>query len=216
MAMATGYYGAQDDAEAFAALARALDLGVTLFDTANSYGDGKNEEFISPFLRPNRDRVVISTKFGIESIGAVSEFVKTGKVRFLALSEVTAAELREAHAIHPISALQPGKPCGQRRPDRGGSGSLRNGAAPRRRRLPLPGFTIIPRRSGCLSCLSRAPASRPVSRKMPAARPSFSTIRRSAHSTSLRRSSRASVAVRSDVPCSRSMERVNSCCDGAA
>jgi aryl-alcohol dehydrogenase-like predicted oxidoreductase len=62
---ATGYCGAQNDAEAFARLGRALDLGVPLFDTANSYGDGKNEEFISPFVRANRDRVVIAAKFGI-------------------------------------------------------------------------------------------------------------------------------------------------------
>ncbi|GGU85282.1 aldo/keto reductase [Streptomyces litmocidini] len=41
-----------------------------------------------------------------ESVGAMAELVQEGKVRFLGLSEVTGPELREAHAVHPISALQ--------------------------------------------------------------------------------------------------------------
>ncbi|WP_236245214.1 aldo/keto reductase [Streptomyces sp. CC210A] len=41
-----------------------------------------------------------------ESVGAMAELVKEGKVRHLGLSEVTGAELREAHAVHPIAALQ--------------------------------------------------------------------------------------------------------------
>ncbi|MGW4721573.1 aldo/keto reductase [Streptomyces sp. NPDC004291] len=41
-----------------------------------------------------------------ESVGAMAELVREGKVRFLGLSEVTGPELREAHAVHPIAALQ--------------------------------------------------------------------------------------------------------------
>ncbi|MER7534761.1 aldo/keto reductase [Streptomyces sp. NPDC097704] len=41
-----------------------------------------------------------------ESVGAMAELVQEGKVRFLGLSEVTGPELREAHAVHPITALQ--------------------------------------------------------------------------------------------------------------
>jgi aryl-alcohol dehydrogenase-like predicted oxidoreductase len=41
-----------------------------------------------------------------ESVGAMGELVAAGKVRYLGLSEVTGAELREAHAVHPIAALQ--------------------------------------------------------------------------------------------------------------
>ncbi|MFI6418178.1 aldo/keto reductase [Streptomyces sp. NPDC050842] len=41
-----------------------------------------------------------------ESVGAMAELVQEGKVRFLGLSEVTGPELREAHAVHPIAALQ--------------------------------------------------------------------------------------------------------------
>ncbi len=157
MGMVTDYYGPTDEKESLATLGRALERGVTLFDTADAYGYGKNEEFIAPFVRANRDRVFLATKFGIvrasdtfatpfgienkpeyihqavdaslrrlgievidlyymhrrnpevplaDSVGAMADLVTAGKVRFLGLSEVTAEELREAHAIHPVTALQ--------------------------------------------------------------------------------------------------------------
>ncbi|MFH8367551.1 aldo/keto reductase [Streptomyces sp. NPDC018031] len=58
-------YGPTDEREARATLEHALDLGVTLFDTADIYGFGRNEEFLAPFLRVHRDRVVLATKFAI-------------------------------------------------------------------------------------------------------------------------------------------------------
>jgi aryl-alcohol dehydrogenase-like predicted oxidoreductase len=150
------FYGETDEAAARAALDAALDAGVTLFDTADVYGAGANEEFISPFVRAHRDEITLATKFAIvrkaddphyrgirndrayvreavegslrrlgvdvidlyymhrrdpsvpfeESVGAMAELVKEGKVRHLGLSEVTGAELREAHAVHPIAAVQ--------------------------------------------------------------------------------------------------------------
>ncbi|GAB7183341.1 aldo/keto reductase [Kitasatospora sp. Ki12] len=150
------FYGPTDSDEALATLGAALERGVTLFDTADMYGFGRNEEFVGPFVKANRDRVVIATKFAIErseddptrrairndpayiraavdaslrrlgvdeidlyymhrrdpavpfaeSVGAMAELVEAGKVRHLGLSEVTGAELREAHAVHPIAALQ--------------------------------------------------------------------------------------------------------------
>ncbi|WP_042400838.1 aldo/keto reductase [Streptacidiphilus carbonis] len=150
------FYGETDSAEALATLDRALELGVTFFDTADMYGYGENEKLIGPFVRANRDRVVLATKFSIErriddpsyravrndpayirqavdaslarlgvdvidvyymhrrnpevplaeSVGAMSELVAAGKVKHLGLSEVTGAELREAHAVHPIAAVQ--------------------------------------------------------------------------------------------------------------
>ncbi|WP_194831920.1 aldo/keto reductase [Nocardia sp. XZ_19_369] len=59
------FYGTSDLAESRATLDRALELGITLFDTADVYGLGHNEEFLSDFVRANRDRVVLATKFGI-------------------------------------------------------------------------------------------------------------------------------------------------------
>jgi len=58
------FYGATDAAEALATLNRALELGVTLFDTADMYGMGANETLLGPFIRAHRDRALIATKFG--------------------------------------------------------------------------------------------------------------------------------------------------------
>ncbi|MDX3517306.1 aldo/keto reductase [Streptomyces scabiei] len=149
-------YGPSDAAESRATLERALELGVTLYDTAHAYGAGENERFLSPFFKAHRDEVVVATKFGLaidpddptgriirndtahiresvegslrrldvdvidlyymhrrdvrvpieESVGVMAELVREGKVRQLGLSEVTASELRAAHAVHPIAALQ--------------------------------------------------------------------------------------------------------------
>ncbi|GAA4847516.1 aldo/keto reductase [Kitasatospora terrestris] len=60
------FYGPTDTDEALATLDSALEQGVTLFDTADIYGSGHNEELIGPFVRANRDRVVLATKFAIE------------------------------------------------------------------------------------------------------------------------------------------------------
>ncbi|MFJ5528774.1 aldo/keto reductase [Streptomyces sp. NPDC093261] len=60
-------YGPSDAGESRAALERALELGVTLYDTADAYGGGENEKFLSPFFRAHRDEVVIATKFAIST-----------------------------------------------------------------------------------------------------------------------------------------------------
>ncbi|MDT9692202.1 aldo/keto reductase [Streptomyces sp. P9(2023)] len=150
------FYGDTDEAAARDTLDAALEVGVTLIDTADIYGSGANEEFLAPFLARHRDEVVLATKFAIErraddphyrgirndpayirqaveaslrrlgietidlyymhrrnpqvpleeSVGAMAELVREGKVKQLGLSEVTGAELREAYAVHPIAALQ--------------------------------------------------------------------------------------------------------------
>ncbi|MER6381122.1 aldo/keto reductase [Streptomyces sp. NPDC001250] len=149
-------YGPTDAGQARAALERALELGVTLYDTADAYGAGENERFLSPFFKAHRDEVVIATKFALsipeddpakriirndapyirkaaeaslkrldveaidlyymhrrdpdvpieETVGTMAELVREGKVKHLGLSEVTADELRAAHAVHPIAAVQ--------------------------------------------------------------------------------------------------------------
>ena len=57
-------YGVPDDAESVATIHRALDLGVTLLDTAEAYGPYTNEELLGRALEGRRDRAVIATKFG--------------------------------------------------------------------------------------------------------------------------------------------------------
>ncbi|MFD7654110.1 aldo/keto reductase [Actinosynnema sp. NPDC059797] len=58
-------YGAGDEAESIATVHRALDLGVTLLDTADVYGAGANEELVGRAIRDRRDRVVLATKFAL-------------------------------------------------------------------------------------------------------------------------------------------------------
>ncbi|WP_063016346.1 aldo/keto reductase [Nocardia niwae] len=153
MGMSHGY-GAADDAQSIATLHHALDLGVTLLDTADFYGAGHNEELIGRAIADRRDEVVLATKFGFanrlgeptrirgdaayvreaceaslrrlgidhidlyylhrvdpqvpieETVGAMAELVREGKVRHLGLSEASADTIRRAHAVHPIAALQ--------------------------------------------------------------------------------------------------------------
>lgn len=149
------FYGDTDEVAARATLDAALAAGVTLFDTADVYGRGANEEFLAPFVAAHRDEITLATKFGIErtddpryrgfrndrayvrqavegslrrlgvdvidlyymhrrdpavpfseSVGAMAELVREGKVRHLGLSEVTGPELCEAYAVHPIAAIQ--------------------------------------------------------------------------------------------------------------
>lgn len=155
----TGVYGDQEEAASVATLRRAVEVGVTLFDTAEVYGPYKNEELVGRALKPVRDKVLIATKFGFdigepdaaglpirglnsrpenvkavadaslkrlgldhidllyqhrvdksvpieETVGAMAELVKAGKVRALGLSEPSPATLKRAHAVHPISAVQ--------------------------------------------------------------------------------------------------------------
>jgi len=151
----SAFYGGRDEAESVATLNRAVELGITFFDTADVYGHGVNEELVGRVLAPHRDRVVIATKFantwtadgqrgpvngkpnyvrqacdaslrrlGVDvidlyyqhrvdpntpiedTVGAMADLVRAGKVRFLGLSEAGPQTIRRAHAVHPITALQ--------------------------------------------------------------------------------------------------------------
>ena len=150
------FYGERNDQESAATILRALDLGVTFLDTADTYGIGDNEELIGKTIRGRRDEVFLATKFanqrtkaepnrwsisgkpeyvraacdaslqrlGVdhidlyyqhrvdpqtpieETVGAMAELVKAGKVKYLGLSEASPATIRRAHKVHPITALQ--------------------------------------------------------------------------------------------------------------
>jgi aryl-alcohol dehydrogenase-like predicted oxidoreductase len=68
MGMSHGYTGAgSDDAESIRTIHRAIDLGVTLIDTAEIYGPHINEELVGKALKGRRDQVVLATKFGLVS-----------------------------------------------------------------------------------------------------------------------------------------------------
>ena len=69
-----GWYGNRDDDRSIATLDRALELGVDMFDTADAYGAGENEEFVGRWLKGRRERVFLATKCGFtgEGPGAIT------------------------------------------------------------------------------------------------------------------------------------------------
>ncbi|MFI5028532.1 MAG: aldo/keto reductase [Solirubrobacterales bacterium] len=150
------FYAGRDDEESIHTIHRALELGVTLLDTADMYGPHRNEELVGRAIADRRDDVFVATKFGIirdpedasrrgidgspeyvrgacegslhrlgtdhidlyyqhrvdprtpieETVGAMAELVREGKVRHLGLSEAGAETIRRAHVVHPITAVQ--------------------------------------------------------------------------------------------------------------
>jgi aryl-alcohol dehydrogenase-like predicted oxidoreductase len=156
MGMSTAFTGAgKDDAESIRTIHRALDLGVTLLDTAEIYGPFTNETLVGEAITQRRDQVVLATKFGMvshagdgpghldsspanirtalegslkrlgtdyidlyyqhrvdpktpieDTVGALAELVREGKVRHIGLSEAWVGTIRRAQAVHPITALQ--------------------------------------------------------------------------------------------------------------
>jgi aryl-alcohol dehydrogenase-like predicted oxidoreductase len=147
-------YGTGDDNESIATIHRAIELGVTHFDTAEQYGPYDNEKLLGRALKGRRAGVTLATKFGFaidngevtglnsrpahirqavegslrrlgtdyidllyqhrvdplvpieDVVGAMADLVREGKVRYLGLSEAGVGNIRKAHAVHPISALQ--------------------------------------------------------------------------------------------------------------
>lgn len=149
------FYGPHDDDESLAVLHRAVDIGVSFLDTAETYGSYHNEELLGRFLKQTSQSVEIATKFGIvrkpgeykrvidnsasytrsacegslrrlgidcidlyyvhridqgqpieEVMTTLSTLVTEGKIKHIGLCEVSAATLRRAHAVHPVTAIQ--------------------------------------------------------------------------------------------------------------
>jgi aryl-alcohol dehydrogenase-like predicted oxidoreductase len=63
---ATGWWGEKSDDEAVAMLREAFDLGITLYDAADTYGNGRSEEQLAKAFGATRERVVYATKFGYD------------------------------------------------------------------------------------------------------------------------------------------------------
>ncbi len=60
----SGDYGVPDDVESIATIHRAIELGLTLFDTSDAYSAGRNEDLVGRALKGRRDKVFLATKFG--------------------------------------------------------------------------------------------------------------------------------------------------------
>lgn len=155
MGMSDFYTTGIDEKESIATLHRALELGVTFFDTADMYGPYTNEALLGRALKGKREGIYLASKFGIvrgddphargvngspayirqsidaslkrlntdyldlyyqhrvdpkvpieETIGAMAELVKAGKVRHIGICEASAATIEKAHAVHPLAAVQ--------------------------------------------------------------------------------------------------------------
>ncbi len=156
MGMSDFYTTGLDEKESLATLERALEIGVTMFDTADVYGPLTNEALLGRFLKGRRDKVFLATKFGIvrdpanphargtnghpdyvrqsvegslkrlgtdvidlyyqhrpdptvpveDTVGALADLVREGKIRYIGLSEVSVSTLERANKVHPITALQ--------------------------------------------------------------------------------------------------------------
>jgi aryl-alcohol dehydrogenase-like predicted oxidoreductase len=72
-----GSWGETNDTESLAAMHAAVDAGVTFFDTADVYGDGRSEKLIAQLLREREESLVVATKFGRRAQQHVGEFTYT-------------------------------------------------------------------------------------------------------------------------------------------
>ena len=154
MGSTTTDLGAEDDAAQIATMRRALDLGVTFFDTADRYMDGRHERLVGQALKGRRQGVIVASKFGNldgvdgqkgyngrpdyvpqacdaslkrlgldvidlyylhrvdpavpveDTVGAMADLVRQGKVRYLGLCEAGRQSLTRARKVHPITAMQ--------------------------------------------------------------------------------------------------------------
>jgi aryl-alcohol dehydrogenase-like predicted oxidoreductase len=103
------FYGGQDDQEAIATIHRALELGITLLDTADMYGPFTNEELVGKAIEGHRDQVVIATKFGIvrstdgawNGINGTPEYVRQACDASLKRLSVETIDLYYQHRIDP-------------------------------------------------------------------------------------------------------------------
>jgi aryl-alcohol dehydrogenase-like predicted oxidoreductase len=102
-------YGAIDDAESIRTIHRALDLGVTLLDTADAYGKGANETLVGQAIKGRRHEVILATKFGLipgpsgpaTSVDARPERAKAACDASLARLGVDTIDLFYAHRVDP-------------------------------------------------------------------------------------------------------------------
>jgi len=109
------FYAGRDDQESMATLERALELGVTFFDTADMYGPYTNEELVGRFLQGKRDRVVVATKFGIvrdtsnpqvRGISGRPDYVRSSCEGSLRRLGVETIDLYYLHRVDPDTPIE--------------------------------------------------------------------------------------------------------------
>jgi aryl-alcohol dehydrogenase-like predicted oxidoreductase len=108
------FYAGRDDAESLATLERALELGITFFDTADMYGPYTNEELLGRFLRGKRERVVVATKFAVRrsedgqylGISGRPEYVREACEGSLRRLGVDTIDLYYQHRVDPSTPIE--------------------------------------------------------------------------------------------------------------
>ena len=96
-----GSWGETDDRESLAAMAAAVDAGVTFFDTADVYGDGRSERLIATLLHERAEELVVATKFGRRAPQEVAQYsyanLRAWLERSLANLDVDRVDLVQLH-----------------------------------------------------------------------------------------------------------------------
>src|ERR687884_184546 len=108
------FYGAADEGEAIATIQRALDLGVTLLDTADMYGPFTNERLVGRAIEGRRDEVVLATKFGNErkedgtrlGVNGKPEYVRRACDASLSRLGVDHIDLYYQHRVDPDTPVE--------------------------------------------------------------------------------------------------------------
>jgi aryl-alcohol dehydrogenase-like predicted oxidoreductase len=108
------FYGTADEAEAVATIHRALDLGVTLLDTADMYGPFTNEQLVGRAIRGRRNEVVLATKFGNErnpdgsrvGVNGRPEYVRAAADASLRRLGVDVIDLYYQHRVDPNTPIE--------------------------------------------------------------------------------------------------------------
>jgi aryl-alcohol dehydrogenase-like predicted oxidoreductase len=110
----SGVYGTSPDADGIATIHRAIDLGITLIDTADVYGDGHNEELVGRAIRDRRDAVVLATKFGNvratdgapARIDGTPAYVRSACEASLRRLGVETIDLYQQHRVDPDTPIE--------------------------------------------------------------------------------------------------------------
>jgi aryl-alcohol dehydrogenase-like predicted oxidoreductase len=93
MGLTFGYGTATNEADAIALIQKAVELGVTFFDTAEAYSQGGNEDLVGKALKPYRSKVVIATKFGFKN-GNSAQGLDSSPERIKAVAEASLKHLQ--------------------------------------------------------------------------------------------------------------------------
>jgi aryl-alcohol dehydrogenase-like predicted oxidoreductase len=109
------FYGPGDDAESIATIHRALELGVTLLDTADMYGPFTNEELVGRAIAGKRDRVVVATKCGIvrdpsdptrRGIDGTPTYIRESCEGSLKRLKIDVIDLYQLHRVDPATPIE--------------------------------------------------------------------------------------------------------------